>query len=93
MPIYRAPIDDFRFVLHELLEVEKHRDLPYYGELSADLIDDILTNAARFCEIRQVPVPFDLEQFMQHEAEIIDRGAVDGHGRSFFLTLASRTLI
>ena len=50
MPIYRAPIDDFRFVLHELLEVEKHRDLPYYGELSADLIDDILTNAAKFCE-------------------------------------------
>ncbi len=50
MPIYRAPVDDYRFVLNELLEVEKHRDLPDFGELSPDLLDDIMTNAAKFCE-------------------------------------------
>ncbi|MBI3675327.1 MAG: acyl-CoA dehydrogenase C-terminal domain-containing protein [Proteobacteria bacterium] len=50
MPIYRAPVDDFRFVLNELLEVEKHRDLPGFEELSPDLLEDILVNAGKFCE-------------------------------------------
>jgi alkylation response protein AidB-like acyl-CoA dehydrogenase len=50
MPVYRAPLDDYRFVLNELLEIEKQRDLPGYGEISADLLDDIMTNAAKFCE-------------------------------------------
>ena len=50
MPIYRAPIDDFRFVLNELLEIDKHRDLPGFADLTPDLVDDILTNAGKFCE-------------------------------------------
>ncbi len=50
MPIYRAPLDDFRFVINELLELEKQRDLPHFGELSADLVEDILNNAGKFCE-------------------------------------------
>ncbi len=50
MPIYRAPTDDYRFVLHEFLELEKQRDLPGFADLSADLVDDIITNAAKFCE-------------------------------------------
>src|SRR5476649_1119516 len=50
MPMYRAPVEDFQFLIHEFLEVEKHRDLPLYEDLSPDLIDDILTNAGKFCE-------------------------------------------
>src|SRR3984885_15625576 len=50
MPIYRAPVDDFRFLIHELLEVEKHRNLPGFEDLSPDLIDDILNNAGKICE-------------------------------------------
>ncbi len=50
MPIYRAPIDDYRFVFHDLLKVTEQTDLPGYSELSADLIDDILVNAGKFCE-------------------------------------------
>src|ERR1700759_766543 len=50
MPIYRAPLDDYRFVLNELLEIDKQRDLPQFEELSPDLIEDILTNAGKFCE-------------------------------------------
>ncbi|HEY5347737.1 MAG TPA: acyl-CoA dehydrogenase family protein, partial [Rhizomicrobium sp.] len=50
MPIYRAPVDDFRFLFNELLEVEKHRDLPDFEELSPDLLEDILSNAGKFCE-------------------------------------------
>src|SRR5580698_6056161 len=50
MPIYRAPVEDFRFLIHEFLEAEKQRDLPQFEDLSPDLIDDILTNAGKFCE-------------------------------------------
>ena len=50
MPIYRAPVDDYRFLMHELLELEKQRDLPKFADLSPELIDDILINAAKFCE-------------------------------------------
>ena len=50
MPIYRAPIDEFKFVLNEVLEIDKHHDLPNFGELTPDLLDDILTNAGKFCE-------------------------------------------
>src|SRR6201995_5443239 len=50
MPIYRAPVEDFQFLIHEFLEAEKHRDLPGFEELTPDLIDDILTNAGKFCE-------------------------------------------
>ena len=50
MPIYRAPVEDYRFLLNEVLELEKHRDLPGFAELSPELVDDILTNAGKFCE-------------------------------------------
>ncbi|MEJ1968762.1 MAG: acyl-CoA dehydrogenase C-terminal domain-containing protein [Rhizomicrobium sp.] len=50
MPIYRAPLDDYRFVLNELLEIDRQRDLPGFADLAPDLVEDILTNAAKFCE-------------------------------------------
>src|ERR1700735_156133 len=50
MPIYRAPVDDFRFLFTEVLELEKYRDLPGFADLSPELIDDILTNAGKFHE-------------------------------------------
>ena len=50
MPIYRAPVEDYRFLLHEVLELEKHRDLPGFADLDAGLVDDILRNAGKFCE-------------------------------------------
>ncbi|HZQ39235.1 MAG TPA: acyl-CoA dehydrogenase family protein, partial [Rhizomicrobium sp.] len=50
MPIYRAPVEDYRFLFNEALELEKHRDLPGFADLSPDLADDILTNAGKFCE-------------------------------------------
>jgi hypothetical protein len=50
MPIYRAPVEDYRFLIHDFLEAEKHRDLPQFEDLSPDLIDDILANAGKLCE-------------------------------------------
>jgi alkylation response protein AidB-like acyl-CoA dehydrogenase len=50
MPLYRAPVEDFRFLLHEVLALETHRDLPQFADLSPELIDDILSNAGKFHE-------------------------------------------
>ncbi|HEY1615715.1 MAG TPA: acyl-CoA dehydrogenase C-terminal domain-containing protein [Rhizomicrobium sp.] len=50
MPVYRAPLADYRFLLHEMFEVDKQTDLPQCADLTADLIDDILNNAGKFCE-------------------------------------------
>ncbi|HEX3666661.1 MAG TPA: acyl-CoA dehydrogenase C-terminal domain-containing protein [Rhizomicrobium sp.] len=50
MPVYRAPLEDYRFLLHEFFEVEKQTDLPRFNELTADVIDDVLANAGKICE-------------------------------------------
>ena len=50
MTTYRAPQRDMRFVLHELLEVEKLAGLPGYEDASADVIDQVIEEGARLCE-------------------------------------------
>ena len=51
MAIYKAPIRDMQFVLHELLEVERtFAELPGGEEASADIIDAILEEGAKLCE-------------------------------------------
>ena len=50
MPVYRAPLQDYRFLLHELFEVEKQTDLPQCSEISTDVVDDVLSGAGKFCE-------------------------------------------
>jgi alkylation response protein AidB-like acyl-CoA dehydrogenase len=72
MPIYRAPLDDYRFVLNELLEIDKQRDLPQFADLTPDLVEDILTNAAKFCE--QVLQP--INQSGDEEGAHYENGAV-----------------
>jgi alkylation response protein AidB-like acyl-CoA dehydrogenase len=56
MPIYRAPVEDYRFLLNEIFEIEKARDLPGFAELSPELVDDILNGAAKLCEEVLQPV-------------------------------------
>src|SRR6201996_1853565 len=50
MPVYRAPVEDHLFVINELLELDKQHDLPQFGELTPDLLEDIITNAGKFAE-------------------------------------------
>ncbi|HVV27134.1 MAG TPA: acyl-CoA dehydrogenase C-terminal domain-containing protein [Rhizomicrobium sp.] len=50
MTVYRAPVEDYRFLFDEVLVLEKHRDLPGFENLSPDLVADVLTNAGKFCE-------------------------------------------
>ncbi len=49
MPDYVAPLDDMKFVLHELLADEQLQSLPGNEEFGADVLDAVLEEAGRFC--------------------------------------------
>jgi alkylation response protein AidB-like acyl-CoA dehydrogenase len=51
MAIYKAPIRDMQFVLHEMLDAEGcFAELPGGEEASVDIIDAILEEGAKLCE-------------------------------------------
>ena len=56
MPTYKAPLDDIRFVLNDLLSVGTLTALPGYEEATPDLIDQILEEGAKLCENALFPL-------------------------------------
>jgi alkylation response protein AidB-like acyl-CoA dehydrogenase len=50
MPVYRAPLQDYSFLMNELFEIDQQKDLPQFADLSSELVEDVLANAAKFCE-------------------------------------------
>jgi 3-(methylthio)propanoyl-CoA dehydrogenase len=45
---YRAPLDDMQFVLHHLIPMSAITSLPGYEDVSTDLVNTILDEAAKF---------------------------------------------
>jgi butyryl-CoA dehydrogenase len=56
MASYTAPLRDMRFVLFELLEGEKLTELPGYEDMTRDLLDPVLEEAAKICEQVLFPI-------------------------------------
>ena len=51
MPIYKAPLKDQQFVLHEVLgAVDELKQAPRYADLDEDTVNHVIEEAARFCE-------------------------------------------
>ena len=50
MPIYQAPISDFRFLINEVLDAEQCNALPSAEIAGEDIIDAVLSEGAKFCE-------------------------------------------
>jgi alkylation response protein AidB-like acyl-CoA dehydrogenase len=51
MPIYKAPLKDQQFVLHEVLgAVDELKQVPRYADLDEDTVNHVVEEAARFCE-------------------------------------------
>ena len=50
MPIYKAPLREYRFLLNELLDFSQYAGLPGFEDAPADLVDAILEEAAKLTE-------------------------------------------
>ena len=56
MPIFNAPLDNIKFVLHDLLNVEQLSNIPDYEEATRDLINPIIEEGAKLCEQTLFPL-------------------------------------
>jgi alkylation response protein AidB-like acyl-CoA dehydrogenase len=50
MPSYKAPLREYRFLLKDVLEIERYSNLPGFADAPIDLIDQVLKEGAKFCE-------------------------------------------
>lgn len=50
MPSYKAPIEDYRFLLYDVLKIDTRDDLPGFSDLSEDLVMAVLEGGAKICE-------------------------------------------
>src|ERR1700730_6022147 len=57
MPSYKAPIEDYLFLLNDVFQVGGHVDLPGYSDMSPQILEATLTEAAKLCE--QVLTPLN----------------------------------
>ena len=72
MTVYAAPQRDMRFVLHELLEVDRLTELPGCEEATSDVIDAIIEESAKVAET----VLFPLNQSGDQEGCHFENGVV-----------------
>ena len=70
MPVYTPPLDDIRFVLHDVLQVETLSG--FYDDFSAELADQILEEGGKLCE----EVLFPLNQSGDAEGCTLEDGVV-----------------
>ncbi|MDE1900838.1 MAG: acyl-CoA dehydrogenase C-terminal domain-containing protein [Alphaproteobacteria bacterium] len=72
MPTYKAPLEDIRFILNEVIDAPALAKLPGYEEATPDNIDTVLDAAAQLCE----EVLFPLNQSGDAEGCSFDNGNV-----------------
>ena len=56
MPQYKAPLDDIRFVLNEVIGASELAKLAGYEEATAEMTDTVLDAAAQLCEGELFPL-------------------------------------
>ncbi len=71
MPVYKAPIRDFQFVLKEFLPLSQHTDIAGFAD-ALDMADPVLEAGAQLCE----EVLFPLNQVGDKEGLIYKDGTV-----------------
>ena len=72
MPTYKAPVEDFMFLFHDLLKIQDRDDLPGFTDLTEDMTRAILEGGAKFCE--EVLQP--LNQSGDEEGAVFENGVV-----------------
>ena len=73
MVTYAAPLDDFRFLLNEVLDYEATvASLPGCEEATGELLEAVLEEGAKFCENELLP----LNQSGDEEGCVFENGVV-----------------
>ena len=72
MPSYSPPIENIKFILHDVLNAEQLSGLQGYEEVSADLMDQIIEEGGKICE----EVLFPLNQSGDQEGCHYENGVV-----------------
>ena len=72
MPVYKAPLDNIRFVLNDVLDTSLVTSLPGFEDATPDTIDQILSEGAKICE----DVLFPLNQSGDKEGCTFENGVV-----------------
>ncbi|HEY8006158.1 MAG TPA: acyl-CoA dehydrogenase C-terminal domain-containing protein [Methylocella sp.] len=50
MPSYKAPVEDILFLLRDVFPIQRYNNLPGFADASPDLIEAVLSEAAKLCE-------------------------------------------
>ncbi|MGO4387447.1 acyl-CoA dehydrogenase C-terminal domain-containing protein [Microvirga sp. 2YAF29] len=50
MPVYKAPVEDVMFLLNDVFPIERHNNLPGFGDATPDMVEAILAEGAKLCE-------------------------------------------
>ena len=72
MPVYKAPLDDIKFLLHDVHDVAQLAALPGFEDATPDMIDAVLEQGAQICE----EVLFPVNQSGDSEGVHLENGEV-----------------
>src|SRR5690242_20859543 len=50
MPVYKAPVDEVTFLLRDVFRLDRYNNLPGFAEATPDVVEAVLTEAAKFSE-------------------------------------------
>jgi alkylation response protein AidB-like acyl-CoA dehydrogenase len=72
MPTYHAPVNDFRFLINEVLDHDLSRELPSAEFGTEDIVDAVIVEGSKFCESVLQPLngPGDLEGCVFEQGEV-----------------------
>jgi acyl-CoA dehydrogenase len=56
MPSYKAPVEDVLFLLRDVFPIQRYNNLPGFADVTPDLIEAILSEAAKLCEETLLPL-------------------------------------
>jgi acyl-CoA dehydrogenase len=69
MPIYSAPVEESLFLINDVFHIDQYGNLPGFADLSPDIVEATLAEAAKLCE--QVIAPLnrigDVEGCTRHD--------------------------
>ncbi|GIR41310.1 MAG: hypothetical protein CM15mP51_20900 [Porticoccaceae bacterium] len=51
MSAYKAPLNEFYFLLEHLVDYDKHANLPGFEDVGMEMVEAILPEAAKFLKI------------------------------------------